>query len=126
MILVVTAECGKSLLQDLIRQILGGREAKPYKFMTDATRFNSNLAGAENLRIGYENPHTDIRARRNSGVQLKTFTVEESRQVEAKISRCTHAPPFSRLSISLNDDPENLLVLPPVRRTHHGQDDYSE
>ena len=114
MILVGPAECGKSLLQDIITQILGGREAKPYKFMTDATRFNSNLAGAEHLRIGDENPHTDIRARRNFGAQLKNITVEESHQVEAKYRDALTLRPFWRLSISLNDEPENLLVLPPL------------
>jgi len=114
MILVGPAECGKSLLQDLITAILGGRQAKPYKFMTDATRFNSNLAGAEHLRIGDENPHTDIRARRNFGAQLKNLTVEECHQVEAKYRDALTLRPFWRLSISLNDEPENLLVLPPL------------
>jgi hypothetical protein len=114
MILVGPAECGKSLLQDIITAVLGGREGKPYKFMTDATRFNSNLAGTEHLRIGDENPHTDIRARRNFGAQLKNITVEESHQVEAKYRDALTLRPFWRLSISLNDEPENLLVLPPL------------
>jgi hypothetical protein len=114
MILVGPAECGKSLLQDIITTILGGREAKPYKFMTDATRFNSNLAGAEHLRIGDENPHTDIRARRNFGAQLKNLTVEECHEVEAKYRDALTLRPFWRLSISLNDEPENLMVLPPL------------
>ena len=114
MILVGPAECGKSLLQDIITAVLGGREGKPYKFMTDATRFNSNLAGTEHLRIGDENPHTDIRARRNFGAQLKNITVEESHQVEAKYRDALTLRPFWRLSISLNNEPENLLVLPPL------------
>jgi len=114
MILVGPAGCGKTLLQNLITAILGGREAKPYKFMTDATRFNSNLAGAEHLRIGDENPHTDIRARRNFGAQLKNLTVEECHEVEAKYRDALTLRPFWRLSISLNDEPENLMVLPPL------------
>ena len=112
MILVGPAECGKSLLQNLLTVIFGGREAKPYKFMTDATRFNSNLAGAEHLRIGDENPHTDIRARRNFGAQLKNLTVEECHEVEAKYRDALTLRPFWRLSISLNDEQENLMVLP--------------
>jgi hypothetical protein len=114
MILVGPAECGKSLLQNLLTVIFGGREAKPYKFMTDATRFNSNLAGAEHLRIGDENPHTDIRARRNFGAQLKNLTVEECHEVEAKFRDALTLRPFWRLSISLNDEQENLMVLPPL------------
>jgi hypothetical protein len=114
MILVGPAECGKSLLQDILTVAFGGREAKPYKFMTDATRFNSNLAGAEHLRIGDENPHTDIRARRNFGAQLKNLTVEECHEVEAKYRDALTLRPFWRLSISLNDEQENLMVLPPL------------
>ena len=114
MILVGPAESGKSLLQNLLTVIFGGREAKPYKFMTDATRFNSNLAGAEHLRIGDENPHTDIRARRNFGAQLKNLTVEECHEVEAKFRDSLTLRPFWRLSISLNDEQENLMVLPPL------------
>jgi hypothetical protein len=77
-------------------------------------RFNSNLAGAEHLRIGDENPHTDIRARRNFGAQLKNLTVEECHEVEAKYRDALTLRPFWRLSISLNDEQENLMVLPPL------------
>jgi len=49
-------------LQDVITSLLGGRQAKPYSFMTGATHFNGHLAGAEHLRIGDENPMTDMRS----------------------------------------------------------------
>jgi hypothetical protein len=46
--------------------------------------------------------------------QLKNITVEESHQVEAKYRDALTLRPFWRLSISLNDEPENLMVLPPL------------
>jgi len=108
------ANCGKSLLQDIITAILGGRQAKPYSFMTGATHFNGHLAGAEHLRVSDENPLTDMRSRRNLGAQIKNICVEASQNIEDKHRTAVTLKPFWRLSISLNDEPENLLVLPPL------------
>lgn len=108
------AECGKSLLQDLETVMLGGREAKPYRFMTGQSNFNGDLAGAEHLRIGDDTPHTDLRARRNFGAQIKQIVAEPLQRIEAKYYEAMDLRPFWRLSISLNDEPENLLVLPPL------------
>ena len=114
LVLVGPANGGKSLLQDIVTAILGGRQAKPYSFMTGATHFNGHLAGAEHLRISDENPLTDIRSRRNLGAQIKNICVEASQNIEDKHRTAITLKPFWRLSISLNDEPENLLVLPPL------------
>jgi hypothetical protein len=45
---------------------------------------------------------------------LKNLTVEECHEVEAKYRDALTLRPFWRLSISLNDEPENLMVLPPL------------
>src|SRR5204862_7823749 len=55
--------CGKSLLQQLITLILGGRSAKPYRYMRGGTEFNADLFGAEHLCIEDEHCSTDIRSR---------------------------------------------------------------
>jgi hypothetical protein len=116
MVFVGPAESGKTLIQDLITATLGGtgREAKPYRYMTGATNFNGDMAGAEHLRIGDENPHTDIRARRAFGSAIKNITVEPVQRIEVKYREAMTLKPFWRLTISLNDEPENLLVLPPL------------
>ena len=51
--LVIAGEAGggKSLLQQLITHTLGGRSAKPYRYLTGRTEFNSELFGAEHLVI---------------------------------------------------------------------------
>ena len=108
------AECGKSLLQDLETVLLGGREAKPYRYMTGQSNFNGDLAGAEHLRIGDDAPHTDLRARRHFGAQIKQIVAEPLQRIEAKYYEAMDLRPFWRLSIALNDEPENLLVLPPL------------
>jgi phage/plasmid-associated DNA primase len=108
LVLVGPANGGKSLLQDIVTAILGGRQAKPSSFMTGATHFNGHLAGAEHLRISDENPLTDIRSRRNLGAQIKNICVEASQNIEDKHRTAITFKPFWRLSISLNDEPENL------------------
>lgn len=114
--LVVAGEhdCGKSLLQKLITLLLGGRAAKPYQFMTGGTQFNSELFGAEHLMIEDEQASTDIRARRQIGAHIKEFTVNEVQRCHAKNRVAISLNPFWRLTITVNDEPENLMVLPPL------------
>ena len=106
--------CGKSLLQQLITLILGGRSARPYQFMTGRTEFNSDLFGAEHLMIEDDSASTDIRARRHVGAAIKNVTVNEGQRCHAKGRPGISLTPFWRLSISVNDEPENLMVLPPI------------
>jgi hypothetical protein len=82
--------------------------------MTGQTSFNGDLFGAEHLTIEDEQPSTDLRARRNFGSQIKNFTVNEGQSCHAKYRDAVGLMPFWRVSISLNEEPENLLVLPPL------------
>lgn len=106
--------CGKSLLQNLITIMLGGRSAKPYQFMTGATTFNSEMFGAEHLMIEDEAPSTDYRSRKKLGSYIKQLTVNQDQRCHAKGRDALMLRPFWRLSISLNDEPEDLHVLPPL------------
>lgn len=106
--------CGKSLLQNLITEILGGRAAKPYQCMSGGTVFNADLFGAEHLAVEDEQPSTDIRARRAFGAQIKNVTVNEVQRLHGKGRDAIMLKPFWRLSVSLNDEDENIQVLPPL------------
>lgn len=114
MVFVGPHGCGKSLIQKLITLILGGRAAKPYQFMSNGSPFNSDLFGAEHLMIEDEQPSTDIRSRRNFGAQIKNITVNEVQRLHGKHRDAITLSPFWRLTISLNDEPENVMVLPPI------------
>ena len=107
-------DCGKSLLQKIITELLGGRMASPYQYMTGDTPFNGEMFRAEHLVIEDNAASTDIRARRNFGAHLKTITVNEHQPCYAKGKQAVSLTPFWRLSISVNDEPENLMVLPPI------------
>jgi len=105
--------CGKSLLQRLVTQILGGRVAKPFQAMVGGTTFNSDLFGSEHLEIADESPSTDIRARRSFGAQIKNVTVNTDQRLHAKHRDAITLQPFWRMTVSLNDEQENLQILPP-------------
>jgi hypothetical protein len=107
-------DSGKSLKQNIITVILGGRSARPYQYMSGLTPFNSDLFEAEHLMIEDEQASTDIRARRNFGAQLKNITVVDWQRCHAKNRVAVTLAPFWRLSITVNDEPENLMVLPPI------------
>lgn len=108
------AGCGKSLTQRIITELLGGRCAKPYQFMTGDTAFNGDLFKAEHLTIEDESPSTDMRARRILGNWIKQIATGEEHRLHCKGVDAVMLNPFWRLTISLNEEPENLKVLPPL------------
>jgi hypothetical protein len=117
-------DCGKSLLQNIFTLILGGRSAKPFRYMSGATQFNAELFGAEHLMIEDEHSSTDLRARRTFAAQIKQFTVNHTQSCHDKGRRALMLSPFWRLSLSVNDEPEAMMVLPPM--TDSEQDSLSD
>jgi hypothetical protein len=106
---------GKSLLQNLIiTPLLGGRSAKPYQFMAGITPFNSHLFGAEHQMVEDDIPLTDIKARRKFAAHIKQITATDEVLNHAKNKQALTLPVFWRLTISCNDEPENLMILPPM------------
>ena len=108
------AGCGKSLLQGLITELFGGRAAKPYRYLSGETTFNGELLAAEHLAIEDEAASTDLRTRRHFGSQLKNLIANEVVSFHQKGSQAMSLTPFWRVSITLNDEAENLMVLPPL------------
>lgn len=114
LVLAGPKDCGKSLLQWIITECLGGRSAKPYRYMSGLTTFNSDLFEAEHLMIEDESTSTDIRKRRALGSEIKAIAVNETHSHHGKHKNALTLRPFWRLSISVNDEPENLMILPPL------------
>jgi hypothetical protein len=82
--------------------------------MMGLTSFNADLFEAEHLAMEDEHASIDLRARRHFGSQIKTVTVNEFQRCHGKHQKGSMLPPFWRLTISLNDEPENLMVMPPI------------
>lgn len=108
------SNAGKSFLQSLITPMLGGRVSDPYLCMIGECRFNDDIWGAEHALIGDKNHATDIRSRRAFGSAMKDFVANKEKRIEGKGGRAATLWPFSRLTLTLNDNPEALLVLPPL------------
>jgi hypothetical protein len=113
-ILAGPSNCGKSLFQALVTEFLGGRAARPFRYMTGQTPFNSELAAAEHLMIEDENASTDIRARRKFGTSIKDFSVNKEMSVHGKGREAITLPSFKRVTLSVNSEPENLMICPPM------------
>lgn len=105
---------GKSVLQGLITPMIGGRVSSPFAYLSGATNFNAEIYGAEHGLIGDVNHEITHRARRNFGASIKKLVAEHDHHVHAKGRQGLTLTPFLRLSQSLNDNPESLLVLPPM------------
>jgi len=114
LVLAGERDCGKSFLQKIITEILGGRSARPYKYMTEKTEFNSDLFLAEHLMIEDEISLVDIRSRRAFGSQIKQFTANDEHRCRPMYRPALTLKPFWRITQSLNDEPENLMSLPVI------------
>jgi len=112
--------CGKSLLIDLIACALGGRRANPYPYFTGRTNFNADLAGAELLAVDDEAGSTDIRSRKALAANIKSCLFAGSVTIAGKFKTSFDFRPCWRMVLALNDEPEALLVLPPLT------EDYSD
>jgi hypothetical protein len=113
LVLAGPAGAGKSLLQHLLTTLFGGRSARAYIYMSGESRFNEDLMEAEHLVIEDESSSYDMRTRKHFGAMIKNIVANKKRRFEAKFQPSIKATPMQRLSISVNDEPEHLLVLPP-------------
>jgi hypothetical protein len=114
LVLAGPSACGKSLFQAIVTEFFGGRVGKPYRYMVGETAFNSDVCAAEHWMIEDENASTDIRTRRKFGASLKEATVNREISLHAKGREAITLPLFRRLTLSVNDEPENLMILPPL------------
>lgn len=107
---------GKSLLQSLITRMFGGRSAKPYLYMTGRTNFNADLFKAEHLMVE-DDQMTGANARRSEfGAIIKQTAVNRDHQCHGKHKDGLILTPIWRMTISLNDVPGCLQILPPIEQ----------
>lgn len=115
LVLAGPAGCGKSFLQNfIITALLGGRAAKCAPYLQGKTSFNGDLFGAEHLMLEDEHSETNIRSRRALASNIKQICVNMVQPCHPKHRPIVNLSPFWRLTISLNDEPERLLIIPPL------------
>jgi len=110
------ADCGKSLIQHLVvTPCLAGREADAMRAFLRGNDFNANLFKAEHLFLDDCTNSTSIRDRLAFGTVLKTHTVGASTKgLHAKGRDEINVAPWWRITITLNDSPEAMMILPPL------------
>lgn len=108
------AGCGKSLLQAIITEALGGRSAKAHMFLAGRTDFNAELFGAEHLILEDEFMSTKTSERLKLGAAIKGLAVNDVHPCHRKGATIVNLRPLWRISISVNDDAEAMMVLPPM------------
>jgi hypothetical protein len=106
-------DSGKSLLQSIITQCLGGRQVDPSGYLVKGGNFNSEMWGAEHQALGDEEPVGEGRG----GVhafreRLKKAAVSIDFYFHAKFVDGKSARPVWRISLSGNDDSEAIAVVP--------------
>jgi len=106
-------QCGKSLLQYIITEILGGRAANPFEYLMGEEKFNKDLVGAEHWLIEDPRGSIDMRTRRDFGARLKEATVNRDIRIRAMNKDGVLVKIFRRITISVNLELEYLSVLPP-------------
>jgi hypothetical protein len=104
--------CGKSLCQAIITELLGGRSASPFAFLCGRTEFNSETFAAEHLTIEDQAASSDPRVRKRFAAEIKGLVANLVQRCHAKNREALNLSPIWRVSITLNDDPASLLVLP--------------
>jgi hypothetical protein len=105
---------GKSRLQHfVITPLLGGRSADPMPYLLGESQFNSEFFETEHLTS--EDPAASIKrdARNQFKQKLKGVAVNDTARYHAKNRPAVTLRPVWRMSISLNDTPDDLAILPP-------------
>ena len=106
-------DSGKSLLQALLTLWFGGRASQPFRYMSGSTSFNAEIYAAEHAMIEDDGSATDIKTRRKFTDMIKEFTAKREHSVHPKFQDAFTSPAlFIRLTISLNDEPESMTLIP--------------
>ena len=106
--------CGKTLLLTVLKEMCGGGEAKPYRYMIGQDAFNEEMFEHTILSIDDESADTSIKARKHFAAQIKQVVANGSARCRGMHKSALTLKPIWRLVICLNMEPDNLMVLPPV------------
>jgi hypothetical protein len=109
--LIGPPNCGKSFLQNRTTEIIGGRAANPWLYISGKTQFNRDLFGAEHLKV--EDPNVSSNSDRNDfSNMIKQLTVNEDQSCHGKFREAVTLNPRWFITISANNELHNLSVVP--------------
>jgi len=107
------AGVGKSLLQKYITRLLGGRDANPYEYLKGGG-FNEDMFEAAHLVVEDRFFEGGKGRSREFGAAIKEIAVNHVHRCHGKFKKAFTAWPKWRMTISMNEEAENLNMLPPL------------
>lgn len=107
-------DLGKSLLILLIKEMLSGRAADPTDYLMGKTTFNAHLFGSELLVMDDKGGNGDYKTRKQLGDGIKQLVSGAIQQCHPKNRTPFTITPFWSIVIAVNEEPEELQVLPPM------------
>lgn len=102
---------GKSVFQTFVTRLLGGRVADPSRFLS-GNEFTKDIIAAEHNAIEDTATARDIDSRRQFGQALKNLVVNQTHSLHGKGADAITVSRFCRVTVSLNGQPQDLMVLP--------------
>ena len=96
----------------MITGLFGGRSADPGPYLFGRTDFNGEWLEGEHLLMEDPASSTFTKDRVMFGEKLKQIVVNDTQRLHPKRETAQMLQPFFRLTISVNDDPDKLRVLP--------------
>ncbi|MFZ3377359.1 MAG: DUF5906 domain-containing protein [Chthoniobacterales bacterium] len=116
-ILVGSANHGKTLGFGLVNLMLGGRQADPTQFAQGDTTFNAHLFGCELLLADDKGGgRDDYHARLQTASVIKQLTADQLPECHGKNKTPLNLTPFWRAVFVCNDEANDLKVLPALSR----------
>ena len=113
LILAGPADSGKSVYQNfIVTPTLGGRVARPYAYIVGRTDFNEDWFESEHLMMEDETPPRDYETEQLVAAELKRLAADEIHWCHGKGKKAITLPPYWRVSVSVNNNPENLRSVP--------------
>ena len=118
MALVVSGSSGlgKTLLLDLLTECFGGRRGQPAQYAKGGTGFNNDLIAKELQVFDDDGMGDAYRERKEMGDLMKRMVAVRDQRCHPKGKDAIMVRVFWRLIFCLNDEAENLQVLPPLER----------
>lgn len=114
MLLAGEPGCGKSLTCEIIAEMMGGRVARPLRWIFGLTQFNSDMFPAPLLLIDDEGAKTHIADRKELSAKVKQIVAVRGGAMEGKHKDALELISFKRLIMATNLEEQNLLVFPPI------------
>lgn len=110
--LIGPRDCGKSLGQDMVSLLGGGRSTDASSWLQGRSDFNSQLWGVEHLILSDANLEDDARVKKAFRDTIKGIVANPVYSLTRKYADEISLRPIWRISLSANDDAQSAGVIP--------------